>query len=86
MKRIVDLYFQFGATSHKPSCQVVDVGSGEVLAFVTRDNWEEAEKAAIRETQKRLVVDRPPPHRTVEIEVPDPDPVELTEDMVEEKK
>ena len=80
MKILVDLFFMFGSASVKPSCRVIDKKSGELLASVTRDSWEEAEKAAIREAEKHIATGGPPAARTIEIEVPD-EIIELTEDM-----
>lgn len=80
MKKLINLFFSYGSVSIKPTCRVVDKESGKTLAFATRESWEEAEKAAIREAEKHLAAGRPPPVKTVEIEVPDPE-IELTEDM-----
>ena len=79
MKRLVDLYFILGSVSHKPSCQIVDPASGETLAYTTREGWEEAERSAIKEAEKHVRAGPVPANKTVEIEVPDPEPVELTE-------
>ena len=83
MKKFVDLYFNFGSKSVKPTCRVIDNRSGELLASATRDSWEEAERAAKKEAEKHFTYGPIPAPKTVEIEVQDPEPIELTE-VVEE--
>lgn len=85
MKKRIDLYFIYGSASYKPSCRVVDHESGEIIAYCTRDNWAETEKAATRDAEKHYAYGPIPKAKTIEIEVEDswPDnaikPVELTE-------
>ncbi len=85
MKKPIDLYFAYGSASYKPSCQAIDLETGETLAFVTRDSWEQAEKAALQDARKHLAYGPVPQSKIVEIEVEDsfPEntikPIELAE-------
>lgn len=82
MKKLVELYFSYGSASYKPSCRVIDKETGEVLASVTRDNWAEAEKAALKDTEKHFTYGPIPQSKIVDLEVEDPWPdnvVNLTE-------
>ena len=97
MKKLIDLYFLYGAVTHKPSCEATDPESGNILAYVTRDNWMEAKAAAIRESVKHIAAGPPPSAEMVEIEIPDPQYpqhpqhpqhpqiIELAEQMLREK-
>lgn len=85
MKKQIDLYFLYGSASYKPSCRAVDHESGEIVAFCTRDNWPEAEKAALRDAEKHYTYGPPPPSKTVDIEIEDSFPdnvIDLTEIIV----
>ena len=83
-----DLYFSYGSASYKPSCRAVDRKTGETLASVTRDNWAEAEKAAINDAKKHYAYGPVPESKVIEIEVEDSwpqnviKPVELTESEI----
>ena len=76
MKKIVEVFFTFGSVSHKPSCQIVGIDTGEGLAFATGDTWDAAEKAAIWDAVKHLSLGSSPASKIIEIEIPDPEPVE----------
>ena len=85
MKKQIDLYFLYGSASYKPSCRASDRESGEILAYCTRDNWTEAEKAAINDAKKHYANKPVPKPKTIEIEVEDSWPdnvIELKETMV----
>lgn len=85
MTKQIDLYFLYGSASYKPSCRAVDHDSGEILAYCVRDNWAEAEKAAIRDAEKHYAYGPIPKAKTVEVEVEDPWPdnvIELKEEAV----
>ena len=89
MKKEIDLYFLYGSASHKPSCRAIDRKTGETLASVTRDNWAEAEKAAINDAKKHFTCGPVPQSKIVEIEVEDSWPdnvIELKETMVVKDK
>ena len=85
MKKQLTLWFEYSLKNGKPSCWAIDDESGEEIVYCIRDSWEEAEKAVIRGAEKYFTRDHPPLSKTLEIEVPDPEPIELTEGMVEKK-
>lgn len=79
MKKQVKVYYSFGELSHKPACQIEDPDTKEVFAFCIRDSWIDAETAAILEAERYLKAGLPPCAKTIEIEAPDPEPIELME-------
>ena len=89
MKKKIDLYFTYGSASLKPSCRAIIYENGAVIAYVTRDSWAEAEKAAIRDAEKHFTYGPIPQAKTVEIEVEDSWPdnvIELKEETAVVKK
>lgn len=88
MKKSIELYFSYGSASCKPSCRAIDRESGEVLASVTRDNWAEAEKAALKDTEKHFTYGPIPKSKIIELEVEDswPDNVVNLTEAVEKGK
>lgn len=86
MKKQLNLCF-FYDSKMKPGCEVFDRNSAAVLACVSHGGgWKEVEKAAIAEAKKHFTYGPVPSPKTIEIEIPDPKPVELKEEMVEAKK
>ena len=85
MTKQINLHFLYGSASCKPSCRALDCETGEIVAYCTRDNWAEAEKAAINDAKKHYANKPIPKPKTTQIEVEDSWPdnvIELKETVV----